>query len=99
MLVPQAALGESKDKTGKGNERVVLRVQVDENEVVLGTLSQGKCDQMSLDLVFDRDFKITHNSTTSSVFICGYKTEGPDEYPFESPLNGLYASEAYLRRM
>lgn len=73
-------MGESKDKSGKKVERVVVRVQVDESEVVLGTLSEGKCDQMPLDLVFDREFKISHNSNSSSVFICGYRTEGPDDF-------------------
>ena len=74
----QAALGESKDKSGKGNARVVLKVQVDDSEVVLGTLSEGKCDQMPLDLVFDREFTVSHNSSSSSVYICGYRTEGPE---------------------
>lgn len=78
LHVSQAALGESKDKSGKGNARVVLKVQVDDSDVVLGTLSEGKCDQMPLDLVFDREFTVSHNSNSSSVYICGYRTEGPE---------------------
>jgi hypothetical protein len=53
-------------------------VQVDDSDVVLGTLSEGKCDQMPLDLVFDREFTVSHNSSSSSVYICGYRTEGPE---------------------
>lgn len=75
----QAALGES--KSGKTNERAVIRVKVDEMEVVLGTLSQGKCDQMSLDLIFDREISLFHNGS-SSIYLSGYRTEAaPDEYP------------------
>lgn len=87
-LLWQAALGESKDKSGKGNARVVLKVQVDDSEVVLGTLSEGKCDQMPLDLVFDREFMVSHNSNSSSVYICGYRTEGPEDYDSEG--NSLF---------
>ncbi|XP_024368927.1 uncharacterized protein [Physcomitrium patens] len=83
LHVSQVALGESKVKGGKGNDRVVLKVQVDDSEVVLGTLSEGKCDQMQLDLVFDREFKVSHNSSSSSVYICGYRTEGPEEHGSE----------------
>lgn len=56
-----------------------MKVNVDlNNEIVLGTLSEGKCDQMLLDLVFDRDFTISHNSKSSSVYICGYRTGAPE---------------------
>lgn len=75
----QAALGESKDKSGKGNARVILKVHIDDSEVLLGTLSEGKCDQMPLDLVFDREFIVSHNGASSSVYLCGYRTEGPPE--------------------
>jgi hypothetical protein len=83
----QAALDEIKnaDETTaeKLNKRVVIRAQVgDEKEIVLGTLSYGRCDQMPLDLVFGRDFKISHNSPDCSIYVCGYRTQAPDgEYP------------------
>jgi len=54
-------------------------VHVNDSEVLLGTLSEGKCDQMPLDLVFDREFIVSHNSTSASVYLCGYRTEGPEE--------------------
>jgi hypothetical protein len=79
----QAALDEIKnadDSTAeKLNKRVVIRAQVgDEKEIVLGTLSYGRCDQMPLDLVFGRDFKISHNSPDCSIYVCGYRTQAPD---------------------
>ncbi|CAK9261485.1 unnamed protein product [Sphagnum jensenii] len=57
LHISQAALDEIKnaDETTaeKSNKRVVIRAQVgDEKEIVLGTLSYGRCDQMPLDLVF-----------------------------------------------
>jgi len=80
LHVSQAALGDSKGKPGKAQERVVVKVSVEpHNEIVLGTLVEGKCDQMHLDLVFDRDFTISHTGKTSSVYICGYRTEAPEE--------------------
>lgn len=83
LHVSQAALGKSKAKSGKENERVILKVLVDDSEIVLGTLSEGKCDQMQLDLVFDREFKVSHSSSSSSIYLCGYRTECPEEYDSE----------------
>jgi hypothetical protein len=80
----QAALGEGKGKS-EGN-KAVLSVEVDATKVVLGTLYQGKCDQISLDLVFDRDFVVSHTGSSVSMYLCGYRTEAPqDEYPFSIP--------------
>ncbi|CAM6058469.1 unnamed protein product [Sphagnum tenellum] len=87
LHISQAALDEIKnvDETTaeKSNKRVVIRAQVgDEKEIVLGTLSYGRCDQMPLDLVFGSDFKISHNSPDCSIYVCGYRTQAPDgEYP------------------
>ncbi|KAI5077490.1 hypothetical protein GOP47_0007314 [Adiantum capillus-veneris] len=70
--VSQAALGDGKN--AKGNDRVVLKVKVGSNQVIVGTLSQGKCDQTTLDLIFEKDFVLSHNSS-GSVYFCGYKTD------------------------
>ncbi|CAK9226884.1 unnamed protein product [Sphagnum troendelagicum] len=84
LHVSQAALGEGKGKS-EGN-KAVLSVEVDATKVVLGTLYQGKCDQISLDLVFDRDFVVSHTGSSVSMYLCGYRTEAPqDEYPFSIP--------------
>eukprot|EP00850_Spirogloea_muscicola_P011878 SM000075S21967 [mRNA] locus=s75:379186:382440:+ [translate_table: standard] len=68
----QAALGANPTD----GERVVLQVANEGGDpVVLGTLSKGKCDQIHLDLVFDRDFRLFHTGT-SSVYFVGYTTPG-----------------------
>lgn len=85
FLHRQAALGEGKGKS-EGSNKAVLSVEVDATKVVLGTLYQGKCDQISLDLVFDRDFVVSHTGSSVSMYLCGYRTEAPqDEYPFSIP--------------
>ncbi|KAG6545938.1 hypothetical protein Mapa_012598 [Marchantia paleacea] len=81
--VSQAALGPS--SSGKA-ERVVLRVETGGKDVVLGTLSSGKCDQMALDLIFDREFKLSHTGTSCSVYFCGYKTEKGEPEEFDSEM-------------
>ncbi|KAL3694404.1 hypothetical protein R1sor_008055 [Riccia sorocarpa] len=79
--VSQVALGPASE--GK-SERVVLRVETGDKNIVLGTLCSGKCDQMALDLIFDREFKLSHTGTSSSVYFCGYKTEKGEPEDFDS---------------
>ncbi|KAJ8749954.1 hypothetical protein K2173_013869 [Erythroxylum novogranatense] len=67
----QAALGES--KKDKGNEPVPLFVKFDERKLVLGTLSSENIPQLSFDLVFEKEFELSHNWKNGSVFFCGYK--------------------------
>jgi hypothetical protein len=79
FLCFQAALGEPK----KASENVTVSVKIDDKKMVLGTLSVEKHPQISCDLIFDKDFEISHNSKTASVFFCGYKSPVPlFEYPF-----------------
>jgi hypothetical protein len=79
FLCFQAALGEPK----KASENVIVSVKIDDKKIVLGTLSVEKHPQISCDLIFDKDFEISHNSKTASVFFCGYKSPVPlFEYPF-----------------
>ncbi|KAJ7515604.1 hypothetical protein O6H91_22G020000 [Diphasiastrum complanatum] len=83
LHVSQAALGERKG--GKGSaERVVIRAYVEKQEVVIGSLTPGKCDQISLDLIFNKGFKLSHNSTSYNVYFCGYTSESPGEEFFSS---------------
>ncbi|KAK3015721.1 hypothetical protein RJ639_005921 [Escallonia herrerae] len=58
LHLSQAGLGEIKDKV---KESVCLRVKVDGKNLVLGTLSPEKLPQQLFDLVFDRDFELSHN--------------------------------------
>ncbi|XP_057457885.1 histone deacetylase HDT1-like [Lotus japonicus] len=69
----QAALGESK----KDKEPVVLSLKVGDQKFVLGTLNREKIPQVSLELVLDREFELSHNSKTASVHFCGYKAYYP----------------------
>ena len=84
LLVFQASLGESKNKT----ESVPLYVNADGKKLVLGTLSHQNCPQLSFDLVFDQDFELSHNWKNGSVYFLGYRAfvpeEGDDEFDLTS---------------
>ncbi|KAL9150105.1 hypothetical protein ABFS82_12G147800 [Erythranthe guttata] len=73
----QACLGELKRE--KGNGSVYLFLNVDGQKLVLGTLFPDKLPQQQFDLVFDRDFELSHNLKTGSVYFYGYKAENPFE--------------------
>ncbi|KAI3837264.1 hypothetical protein MKW92_026599, partial [Papaver armeniacum] len=67
--ISQVALGETK----KGNENVVLFVNANGKKLVMGTLSFDKCPQIQCDLVFEKEFELSHNSKNGSVYFSGYK--------------------------
>lgn len=76
----QACLGEM--KKDKGNESVCLFVNVDGKKLVLGTLFSEKLPQQQFDLVFDKNFELSHNWKNGSVYFYGYKANNPyEEYP------------------
>ncbi|KAJ6403100.1 hypothetical protein OIU84_015091 [Salix udensis] len=77
----QAALGES---SKKGNESVPLFLKFDEKKLVLGTLSTENIPQLSFDLVFEREFELSHNWKNGSVFFCGYQAAIPENDSGES---------------
>ena len=60
---------------------MVIYLKVGEQKFVLGTLNREKIPQISLDLVLDKEFEISHNSKNASVHFVGYKALLPDEYP------------------
>ncbi|GAA0144893.1 hypothetical protein LIER_36034 [Lithospermum erythrorhizon] len=78
----QASMGEVKaNKT----ESVNLFINVDGKKLVLGTLLSDKLPQQLFDLVFDRDFELSHNSKSGSIYFFGYKGDNqPGEYPLIS---------------
>ena len=97
FVLDQAALGERTSGEGKG-ERVVLKLTVDGSEFVIATLSAGKCEQTTLDLILDREFLISHNGS-SSVYLTGYKTDAVrDEYPFFLSFFALLILSSCFRR-
>ncbi|KAA8516666.1 hypothetical protein F0562_016828 [Nyssa sinensis] len=74
LHLSQACLGEVK---GNGNESVCLYVNVNGKKLVLGTLSPEKLPQQQFDLVFERDFELSHNWKNGSVYFYGYKANNP----------------------
>nr|XP_009412672.1 PREDICTED: histone deacetylase HDT2-like isoform X2 [Musa acuminata subsp. malaccensis] len=81
LHLSQASLGET--KKDKGNENILIYVKFNNQKLVLGTLSADKCAQIQYDLVFEKEFEISHNSKNASVYLCGYRTValGGDEFP------------------
>ncbi|XP_038693009.1 histone deacetylase HDT1-like [Tripterygium wilfordii] len=80
--VSQAALGES--KKDKGKEAVPLFVKCGDQKLVIGTLSSENFPQVSFDLVFEKEFELSHNWKGGSVYFCGYQVPIPeegDDYP------------------
>lgn len=79
LLFFQAALGEG--KKGKGNDIVPLPVNISGKKLVLGSLSAGKFPQVSFDLVFEKEFELSHDWKDGSVYFCGYSADNQFEYP------------------
>ncbi|XP_043724568.1 histone deacetylase HDT1-like [Telopea speciosissima] len=80
LHLSQASLGEV--KKDKGNESVPLYVNVGGQKLVIGTLFPEKCTQISFDLVFEKEFELSHNWKNGSVYFIGYTSVFSDEYPF-----------------
>ncbi|XP_038905525.1 histone deacetylase HDT1 [Benincasa hispida] len=76
LHLSQACLGESKNK---GSEQVFLYVKVGNQKLVLGILSSEKFPQVSFDLVFDKEFELSHNWKNGSVHFTGYTSFLPEE--------------------
>jgi hypothetical protein len=59
-------------------------VKVGEQKLVLGTLLKDKIPQISLELVLDKEFELSHNSKTASVHFFGYRALFPGDYEYPS---------------
>lgn len=79
VAVFQAALGEVKNN--KGAESVPLRLKIDDGKFVLGTLAAAARPQITFDLVFEKEFELSHDWKNGSVYFCGYTANNPDGYP------------------
>lgn len=75
LHLSQANLGEA--KKDKGGESICIQVTVDGKKLVLATLNTDKLPQQQFDLIFDRDFEISHNWKNGSVFFYGYMATNP----------------------
>ncbi|CAN0916644.1 Histone deacetylase HDT1 [Linum grandiflorum] len=71
LHLSQAALGECKKSKG---ESAALYVNIDGKKLALGTLSAENIPQMQFDLVFEKEFELSHNWKGGSVFFTGYKS-------------------------
>lgn len=70
------------DCKGLKKEYVPLFVKVDEKKLVLGSLQSEDIPQFGCDLVFEKDFELSHNWTKGSVYFVGYKSPNlEEEYP------------------
>ncbi|KAI4975407.1 hypothetical protein ZWY2020_049014, partial [Hordeum vulgare] len=73
LHLSQAALGEVKK-----DDKTTLFVRVDGGQkLAIGTLSIDKFPHIQFDLVFDKEFELSHNSKTTNVFFSGYNVFQP----------------------
>ncbi|GLT63192.1 hypothetical protein SLA2020_357730 [Shorea laevis] len=74
LHLSQAALGEvtGDAKKDKGNESVYLYLKFDDQKFVLGTLSHDKFPLIPFDLVFEKEFELSHSWKIGSVYVSGY---------------------------
>ncbi|THG14507.1 hypothetical protein TEA_029626 [Camellia sinensis var. sinensis] len=80
--ISQGALGEGKKE--KGNDLIPLRVKINGEKFVVGSLSAENFPQVAFDLVFEKDFELSHDWKNGSVYFCGYSADNPFVYPSNS---------------
>lgn len=73
--ISQAAMGEVKD--AKGAKNVPLRLKVDDKKFIFGFLAAETRTQLMLDLVFEKEFELSHDWKNGSVYFIGYKADDP----------------------
>ncbi|KAL0537861.1 hypothetical protein IC582_026852 [Cucumis melo] len=83
----QATLGEI--KKDKASENVTIFLKIGDQKLVLGILSAEKFPQLSFDLVFEKEFELSHNGKS------GNSDAGSDdeELPLASAQNGKPSSK------
>ncbi|KAD3337539.1 hypothetical protein R6Q59_027567 [Mikania micrantha] len=89
LHLSQACLGEIKNN--KSNESVCLHINIDGKKLVLGTLNSERLPQQLFDLIFDKDFHLSHNWKNGSVYFYGYMADQPkdtdeEEEAFQLPI-------------
>ncbi|CAL5357149.1 unnamed protein product [Camellia sinensis] len=89
--ISQAALGEG--KKGKGNDIVPLWVNINGKKLVLGSLSAEKFPQVSFDLVFEKEFELSHDWKDGSVYFCGYSADNQFDEDVEDEFDEDDSSE------
>lgn len=76
----QACLDEVKVKKAKGSDSISLFVKTGDQKLVIGHLYAEKLPQIYFDLVFDKEFVLSHNGKNGSVHFHGYIAN--TGYPF-----------------
>ncbi|KAG6606011.1 histone deacetylase HDT1-like [Cucurbita moschata] len=77
LHLSQATLGEL--KKDKSKESVTIFLKIDEQKLVLGILSAEKFPQLSFDLVFEKEFELSHNGKSGSIYCMGYQASAEDQ--------------------
>jgi len=75
--ISQAALGEVKN--GKGPKRCYLRLKVDGQSYVIGTLSAEERPQVMFDLVLEKAFELSHDWKEGSIHMAGYTADEEEQ--------------------
>ncbi|KAF7039265.1 hypothetical protein CFC21_049300 [Triticum aestivum] len=65
----QVALGEAE----KGSVGILVSAKIGDQKGAIGTLSAENHPHIPCDLIFEKQFELSHSSKTASVFACGYK--------------------------
>lgn len=100
--ISQASLGEVKDV--KGAKNVTLWMKIDSKNFIIGSLSAEARPQVMFDLVFEREFELSHDWKNGSIYFIGYVADDPvseddelssgddeseDDLVLEAPGNGF----------
>ncbi|KAF8083464.1 hypothetical protein N665_0771s0003 [Sinapis alba] len=78
--ISQASLGNCKGEKG---EAVTLNVKVGNNKFVMGTLVSESIPQTCFDVLFDKEFELSHNWGKGSVYFVGFKYSEEEEEEVE----------------
>lgn len=80
MLQIQVALGEVKNI--KRAQYVPICMKIDDKKYIIGSLSAESRPHLTFDLVFEKEFELSHDWKDGNVFFCGYTADNP--YPSHS---------------
>ncbi|KAG5515689.1 hypothetical protein RHGRI_036664 [Rhododendron griersonianum] len=84
--VSQAAMGEG--KKGKGNDHIPLHVKIDGKKLVVGSLSGENFPQITFDLVFEKEFELSHDWKNGSVYFYSLESDEDEDAPIGIMGNG-----------
>lgn len=68
-------MGEVKDV--KGAKNVHLRMKIDDKDFIIGSLAAENRPQVMFDLVFEKEFELSHDLKNGSVYFIGYIADDP----------------------